>query len=154
MSLTKSPTADEEKVSKLEVLIGSRNERGIPAALFVDDIGAFIVEKTLELDDVLQRQHELLSKYKFMETHMQKNKVGRRAALRCVGAKFVFAIATVAAACAAPHSSPRSARRSRGRAPRPLRQTNSLFCSCAPCVSALSRTFQSSCPISKRRCRR
>ena len=110
MSLT-SPTAEEKKVSKLEVLIGSRNERGIPAALFVDDIGAFIVEKTLELDDVLQRQHELLSKYKFMETHMQKNKVGRRAALRCVGVHATPPCAAVAAACAAPKSSPRSARR-------------------------------------------
>ena len=82
-----SPTSEEKKVSKLEIIIGSRNERGIPSASFCEDIGDFLRTSSLELDDLLQRQHELLSKYKFMDQHMQKNKVRSRVVFACVAAR-------------------------------------------------------------------
>ncbi|OQS03021.1 prefoldin subunit 3 [Thraustotheca clavata] len=53
-------------------LIGARNERGIPSALFVEDVQKFVGNDPVE--GIIGALQQLYSKYKFMETNLSKSK--------------------------------------------------------------------------------
>ncbi|ETV95272.1 hypothetical protein H310_11174 [Aphanomyces invadans] len=53
-------------------LIGARNERGIPSALFVEDVVKFVGADPVE--GIIGALQQLFSKYKFMETNLTKTK--------------------------------------------------------------------------------
>ncbi|KAF0690371.1 Aste57867_18206 [Aphanomyces stellatus] len=55
-----------------ERLIGERNERGIPSAVFVEDVAAFVGPDPVE--GIIGALQQLFSKYKFMETNLTKSK--------------------------------------------------------------------------------
>ncbi|ETV76096.1 hypothetical protein H257_09635 [Aphanomyces astaci] len=55
-----------------ERLIGARNERGIPSAIFVDDVVTFVGADPVE--GIIGALQQLFSKYKFMETNLTKTK--------------------------------------------------------------------------------
>lgn len=44
--------------------------RGIPEAKFIEDVGAFMAKEKDSPQEVIQKQDELLSKYRFMEAHL------------------------------------------------------------------------------------
>ncbi|OQS01520.1 prefoldin subunit 3 [Achlya hypogyna] len=53
-------------------LIGERNDRGIPCAIFVEDVAAFVGQDPVE--GIVGALQQLYSKYKFMETNLTKSK--------------------------------------------------------------------------------
>ncbi|KDO25787.1 hypothetical protein SPRG_09083 [Saprolegnia parasitica CBS 223.65] len=53
-------------------LLGERNERGIPCAIFVEDVAAFVGADPVE--GIVGALQQLYSKYKFMETNLTKSK--------------------------------------------------------------------------------
>ncbi|CAK4080444.1 unnamed protein product [Aphanomyces euteiches] len=55
-----------------ERLIGARNERGIPSAVFVEDVSKFVGADPVE--GIIGALQQLFSKYKFMETNLTKTK--------------------------------------------------------------------------------
>jgi len=62
---------DSKEVSK------SSNVRGIPEAKFIEDVVAFMAKQTDPIQEVIRKHDELLSKYRFMESHLiaQQKKV-------------------------------------------------------------------------------
>lgn len=48
----------------------SDNFRGIPEAQFIEDVEDFMSKQTGTVQEVIKSQDELLSKYRFMETHL------------------------------------------------------------------------------------
>ena len=50
------------------------NPRGIPAADFIDDVGAFLAAEESGAEECLQKWNERYQKYKLMEGHLTKQK--------------------------------------------------------------------------------
>eukprot|EP00941_MAST-03F_sp_MAST-3F-sp1_P001404 g1404.t1 len=63
-----------EKVMKHITIQSEQNSRGIPKVRFIEDVETFLRDNGLTLEVTFQYLNELLSKYRFMEMHMQKTK--------------------------------------------------------------------------------
>lgn len=48
----------------------SKTARGIPEAQFIDDVEAFMAKQKGTAQEIVKQQDELLSKYRFMESHL------------------------------------------------------------------------------------
>ncbi|TYZ64616.1 hypothetical protein PybrP1_008252 [[Pythium] brassicae (nom. inval.)] len=58
-----------------ELIVGERNPRGIPAAVFVESVEAFMDSTGLRsIEPLVGALQQLYSKYKFMETNLQKSR--------------------------------------------------------------------------------
>jgi hypothetical protein len=55
-----------------DIFTGEKNARGIPSAVFIDDVDKFLGTSSVEV--ALGAFNELYSKYKYMETSFEKNK--------------------------------------------------------------------------------
>ncbi|GLE02577.1 hypothetical protein PINS_up011415 [Pythium insidiosum] len=75
-----APTvATQEKPEALaripELIIGERNARGIPSAVFVENVEAFMTTIGIRsIEPLVGALQQLYSKYKFMEVNLQKNR--------------------------------------------------------------------------------
>ncbi|KAF4322702.1 hypothetical protein BBO99_00003015 [Phytophthora kernoviae] len=56
-------------------IVGERNPRGIPAAVFVDSVDSFMAATGIKsIEPLVGALQQMYSKYKFMETSLQKNR--------------------------------------------------------------------------------
>jgi prefoldin subunit 5 len=63
------------KVMKCITVEDEKSRSGIPKVRFVEDVDDFLTRNGLTLEVAFQYLNELLSKYRFMEIHMQKKKL-------------------------------------------------------------------------------
>ena len=73
--------ASAESISKevlaslSEKIVGERNERGIPSAVFIENVAEFLKEIGIStIEPLIGAEQQLYSKYKFMETNLAKSR--------------------------------------------------------------------------------
>ena len=70
MSSAEEPPVESLKVP--DIVTGEKNARGIPAAVFIDDVEKFLEGSSVEV--ALGAFNELYNKYKYMEKSFENNK--------------------------------------------------------------------------------
>ncbi|RLN10712.1 hypothetical protein BBJ28_00015983 [Nothophytophthora sp. Chile5] len=69
------PESPEALARLSERIVGERNPRGIPAAVFVEAVDAFMSSIGIRsIEPLVGALQQMYSKYKFMETSLQKNR--------------------------------------------------------------------------------
>ena len=71
MSSSEEPQLDSLKVP--DIVTGDKNPRGIPTAVFIDDVEKFLEGSSVEI--ALGAFNELYGKYKYMEKNFENSKV-------------------------------------------------------------------------------
>lgn len=58
-----------------EKIIGGRNERGIPSAVFIENVEKFLSDLNISsIEPLIGAEQQLYSKYKFMEANLMKSR--------------------------------------------------------------------------------
>lgn len=73
------PTTQDFSVTRL--ISNEKNPRGIPTAIFIEDVLEFLHENGTSVESAIGALNELYSKYKYMETSFEKSKTVYKARL-------------------------------------------------------------------------
>jgi len=83
--MQRSSSDEEIPDMSLEEITEGKNDRGIPAALFIEDIGAYAAEKGAPAELLIGAYSELLDKYRTSEMRLQhKSTCVRQTTIYCM----------------------------------------------------------------------